>query len=313
MIYLKNTTDIVIPYETAITLGKFDGLHMGHQYLFECLYEKKKFGLKTVVFTFDRPPRNEIEHCEHDVLSTTEEKEYLFEHSGVDYLIEFPFTKQVMEMEAEDFIAFLAKKLSMKAVIVGTDFRFGHNRRGDYHMLQKFSDIYGYDVYVVNKKQYMGEDISSSFIRREISAGRIETANELLGYYYFLQGEVLYGNQIGRTIGFPTINLIPQKEKKLPPFGVYAVLVEVDGVKHKGIANVGVKPTIGRQNPAGVETFIFDFDRELYGKTVKVYFLHCIRREQKFDSINKLKEQINVDLENTKDYFKKNEGKVKWN
>lgn len=303
MKYFRNTTDIVISQPTAITLGKFDGLHTGHQYLFECLYERKKDGLKTVVFTFDKPPRDEIEHCEHDVLSTTEEKAYLFERSGVDYFVEFPFNKEVMEMEAEDFIAFLVEKLFMKAVVVGNDFRFGHNRRGDYRMLQEYGKRYGYETRVVNKKQYNNEDISSSLIRKEITAGNIELANELLGYSYFVKGEVRYGNQIGRTIGFPTINLIPQKEKKLPPFGVYAVEVEIGDECYKGIANVGVKPTIDKPSEAGAETHIFGFDGDLYGKMVKVSFLHWIRPEQKFANIEELKEQINKDMTEVLEYF----------
>lgn len=304
MEYIRNTTNIEIPYATAITLGKFDGLHTGHQYLFECLYKRKEENLKTVVFTFDRPPRNEIEHCEHDVLSTTEEKAYLFEQSGVDYFVEFPFTKEVMEMEAEDFILFLYQKLSMRVVIVGTDFRFGHNRRGDYHMLQQFGKQYGFEVQVVEKKQYKGEDISSSLIRQEISAGRLEIANELLGYPYFVSGEVLYGNQIGRKIGFPTVNLVPQQEKKLPPFGVYAVSVEINKVKYNAIANVGVKPTIDKISPAGVEAYIFDFDGDLYGKNIKVSFLHCVRKELHFQSLEDLKQQINTDINNVLNYFK---------
>lgn len=303
MEYIRNTTNIEITAPTAITLGKFDGLHTGHQYLFEHLYEKGAQGYQTVVFTFDRPPRDEIEHCEHDVLSTTKEKEYLFRKAGVDYLIEFPFTRQVMEMEAEDFIRFLVEKLSMKVVIIGTDFRFGHNRRGDYKMLEEFSKIYDYRVLVVSKKQYQGQDISSSLIRKEITAGNIDVANQLLGYDYFLHGEVLYGNQIGRTIGIPTINLIPQREKKLPPFGVYAVSIQLDGEEYLGIGNVGVKPTIEGKSPAGVEVFIFDFNREIYGKNVKVSFCHWIRPEQKFFSLEDLKHQIEDDIIAARTYF----------
>lgn len=305
MEYFRNTTDIRITQDTAITLGKFDGLHTGHQYLLEHLNKRKKDGLKTVIFTFDRPPRNEIEHCEHDVLSTIEEKEYIFSASGIDYLIEFPFNRQVMCMEAEDFIQFLAEKLSMKAVIVGSDFRFGYKRRGDYEMLQKFSEKYGYQVEVVEKKKYMGEDISSTFVRREISEGRIEIANELLGYSYFLQGEILHGNQIGRKIGIPTINLIPPREKKLPPFGVYAALIELDNRTYKGIANVGVKPTVGQKSPAGVETHIFDFNENIYGHEARVRFLHWVRPEKKFDSFEALTTQINEDIQDTKKYFEK--------
>ena len=303
MKYFKNTTDIKISEATAVTLGKFDGLHSGHQYLFECLYEKKEDGLKTVVFTFDKPPRDEIEHCKHDVLSTTEEKAYLFEQSGVDYFVEFPFTKDVMEMEAEDFISYLVSHLSMKAVVVGTDFRFGHHRRGDYKMLLEQGERLGFKTYVVDKKQYMGQDISSSLIREKLSEGNLEVANELLGYPYFIKGEVKYGNQIGRTIGFPTINLVPEKEKKLPTFGVYAVDIEIEGKKYFGISNVGVKPTINKVSDAGAETFIFDFNEDLYGKKVKVSFLHFIRGEKKFQNIDELKIQIDADIKEVREYF----------
>ncbi len=305
MKYFRNTTNIEIPFATAITLGKFDGLHTGHQYLFEHLYKRKQDGLKTVVFTFDRPPRDEIEHCQHDVLSTTEEKAYLFEKSGVDYFIEFPFNKEVMLMEGEDFVRFLVNKLSMKAVIVGNDFRFGHNRRGDYHMLQQMGEEYGFEVQVVDKKKYNGQDVSSSLIREEISEGHMDIAKELLGYPYFIQGTVQYGNQIGRKIGFPTINLIPQKEKKLPPFGVYAVYVEIGKEVYKGISNVGVKPTIDKPTVAGAETYIFDFGQDVYGKNVKVSFLHWIRPEMKFQSVDELKKQIERDIDDVEEYFRR--------
>ena len=163
-------------------------------------------------------------------------------------------------------------------------------------MLQKYAPEYHYEAQIVDKMQYEGRDISSTFIREEIAAGNMEKAELLLGYAYFVQGTVVHGNQIGRTIGIPTINLLPPQEKLLPPFGVYAARVEIDGKRYNGITNIGCKPTIAGDNPVGVETNLFDFHGDLYGKHAKVSLLKWVRKEQKFQNVSELKAQMEKDI-----------------
>ncbi len=303
MRYSKNTTTFEIKENTVLSLGKFDGIHRGHELLLETLLEKKREGLKSVIFTFDIPPRKNVQHVAAQVLTTNEEKKHHLETLGIDYLIECPFTQEVMCMEAEDFIRWMVSSLHVKCFVVGDDFHFGHNRKGDYHMLQEMADTLGYEVVVHQKIQEDGRDISSTFIREEVEAGRIEKANHLLGYPYFVEGTVCHGRRIGRTIGIPTLNLIPPEEKLLPEFGVYVSTVTVGERSYHGVTNVGCKPTIEGKNPIGVETHVLDFAENLYGKEIKVEFLSHIRKEKKFDSVEALKQQMSEDIARARHFF----------
>lgn len=306
MKYIRNTTDFYIEENTVISLGKFDGIHRGHEKLLTYFAEKKAEGLCGAIFTFDIPPRKNVQRVEAKVLTTNEEKMHIFERLGIDYLVECPFTPEIMCMEAEDFIAKIVRQLHVKCLVVGEDFRFGHNRRGDYHMLRAYAKQYGYEVVVVEKIREEERDISSTFVREEISAGNIERANRLLGYPYFVTGMVAHGNQIGRTIGIPTINQLPPGEKLLPPNGVYVTVVYIGGHKYRGITNVGHKPTIEGENPVGVETHLLDFAGDVYDKLVTVEFLSRVREERHFASIEDLKEQMQNDIAYRRAYFAKN-------
>lgn len=305
MKYIKDTVDFNIEENTVLSLGKFDGVHRGHDLLLENLFQKKKEGLSAAIFTFNIPPRQNVEHAMQHVLTTNEEKMHLLEQLGVDYLIECPFTREIMCMEARDFVRKIVKELHVKCFVVGDDFRFGHNRCGDYHMLRDMAEELGYEVIVVKKIKEDERDISSTFVREEVELGHIEKANHLLGYPYFVCGKVEHGKEIGRTIGIPTINLLPPKEKLLPPFGVYVSKVLIDGKEYHGVTNVGRKPTIAGENPVGVETHILDVAQDLYGKEVKVEFLKFVRPEQKFDSVESLKNQMQQDVATAKRYFQK--------
>ena len=293
MKYLKNTTEFYIEEPTVLSLGKFDGIHRGHELLMEHLASKKEAGLAAVIFTFNIPPRKSVEQVEAKVLTTNEEKMHIFEQIGIDYLVECPFTKEIMCMEPEDFIAKI---------------HFGHNRRGDYHMLKDLSDKYGYEVLVIDKMQEDKRDISSTFVREEIAKGNIEKANHLLGYHYFVTGEILHGRHLGSTkLGIPTINQIPPEEKLLPESGVYVTEVRLGDRSCRGVTNVGVKPTIEGKNPVGVETHLLDFAGDLYGKVVTVEFLTRIREERKFSSIEALKEEMQNNIAYARAWFEKNE------
>ena len=304
MKYIRNTVDFQIEEDTVISLGKFDGIHRGHELLMERLAEKKMEGLKAAIFTFDIPPRRNVQHVEAKVLTTNDEKMHIFEEMGIDYLIECPFTEEVMHMEPEDFIRMLVERLHVKCIVAGEDFRFGHNRRGDYRMLQEYAGKLGYEALILKKMKEDARDISSTFVREEIAAGNIEKANHLLGYRYFVKGMVKHGNQIGRTIGIPTINLIPQQEKLLPPFGVYVSEVVIGEERYQGVTNVGCKPTIEGNNPVGVETYLLDFHENVYDRIVTVEFISKIRAEHKFENIEALKEQMENDIAYAEAYFR---------
>ena len=297
MQYIHNTFDFKIEEDTVITLGKFDGLHRGHELLMENLLNwREKYRYKAVVFTFDIPPRQQVNGVDTRVLTTNEEKRAIFERSGVDYLIECPFTPEVMCMEPKAFIEWMVNALHARCFVIGNDFRFGHNRAGDYEVLRQYAVEFGYEVVVLDKIQEDGRDISSTYIREEIGQGHIEKANNLLGYEFFAKSMIIHGKQLGRKIGIPTINMEFPPEKLLPPNGVYVTRVLMDGVWHKGVTNVGCKPTVSDSRLIGVETHILDFSGNVYGKEAEVCFLHYIRPEQKFASIEDLQAQMERDV-----------------
>lgn len=311
MKYIKDTLDFTIKEPCVITLGKFDGLHTGHRYLMEAMKKGKDRGLKCVIFTFDIPPKA-IHKDKYSVLSTNEEKAHIFAEAGVDYLIECPFTDEFRQLPPYAFLQMLIQKINVKMIVAGTDFHFGYQRAGSYQELQQYASDLGYEAVIVTKKQYKGEDISSTRIREKIAQGDMEEANYLLGYSYFLTGPVLHGNEIGRTIGIPTANQRPEEFKLLPPKGVYAVLVQAEGKQYQGISNIGCKPTIKGVNPMGVETFLFDFSGDLYGQDIRVSFLKYIRPERKFDSLTDLKAQMDRDILVCKEYLGSYSGGAKF-
>lgn len=309
MICLETIEQLHIDEPTALTIGKFDGLHRGHEMLLSHLLEKQEEGLKSVVFTFDIPPKKLTEGEGQRVLSTNKEKQALFAERGIDYLVLCPFTLEVMCMEPEDFVDWIVTNLNVKRIVVGEDCCFGHNRRGDYKLLARLSDRYGYELQVVKKLKYEGRDISSTYIREEITKGNMEIAAQLLGHPYSIDGIVETGNQIGRTIGIPTANIEAEPGKLLPPFGVYASAIDIRGERYYGIANIGRKPTIkpkeGDRNPVGVEMHILHFDEDIYREPVRISFYVYERPEIKFDSISDLQAQIKKDIVFSEHYFGK--------
>lgn len=271
---------------SAVSLGKFDGFHRGHRLLLDRILEHPK--LHATVFTFDGILNGKQIYLE-------EEKRSLLERLGVEREVLFPFSEKTRSMTPETFIReMLVERMDAKLICVGEDFHFGKDRRGDVDMLSKYAPQYGYELCVFPKIKEDGEVISSTRIRGELAQGRIEKANRLLGDPYFVRGEVVHGNALGRTIGMPTANLLPGEQKLLPAYGVYATRVEADGKVYGGVTNVGVKPTIGADR-ANVETTLLHFDGDLYGKQITVYFLEFLRPEQRFDSLEELKAQMSRD------------------
>lgn len=289
---------------TCVTIGKFDGVHLGHRLLLEKIYNKKQeTGGKSVVFTFDFHPGMFFGGNEK-LIYTDQEKEAILKACGVDVLIAYPFTEKTSAMEAEDFIReILVGRLGASFIAVGEDNRFGHKRRGDAGMLLRYSEDFGYGLCACRKVQYGGEAVSSTHIRRTILLGDMEAAGGMLGACFHVVGEVGHGKSLGKTLGFPTLNLVPPAKKLLPPNGVYMTRTTLPAGVFDGITNVGVRPSVGAQENPWVETFLLGYDGECYGEIAKVEFLHFCRPEQNFGSVEMLRQQIARDLDGCYSYF----------
>ena len=304
MIYTTQVPHLEKEVRSSVTLGKFDGLHRGHQKLINLIRREQGEKNRSVIFTFDVSPRSYILHSPPKYLLTYEERRELAENLGVDILAECPFTEALMHMEPEDFVKeYLAERLHARYLAVGPDFRFGYQRRGTAELLKELGRTYGFRTEIVEKEKYKGRDISSTFVREELEKGHIEEVNQLLGYTYFTKGEIVHGRQLGRTIGIPTANLIPPVIKKLPPNGVYITESLIQGKTYQGITNIGYKPTV-KENFLGVETYLFSCNADLYGQEAEVRFYRYLRPEIKFSSLEELKCQMLKDIEEGKSYFR---------
>ncbi|MBS6397512.1 MAG: bifunctional riboflavin kinase/FAD synthetase [Clostridiales bacterium] len=307
MNYVTGKTQFHMDVPSAVSLGKFDGLHRGHQRLIGHVLEQKKRGLQAVLFTFEKNPTRMLAGLSAQNIMTNAERRQRLENAGIDCLLECPFVPEIAHMEPERFVEeVLVRQLKTAFVAVGRDFRFGFQRRGDHALLRQMGETLGFQVEVVEKEQSHGRDISSTYIREALHEGNMPLVNELLGYRYSVSGEVLHGRRIGRTLGLPTTNLLPPAEKLLPPNGVYLTRTILEDGDYYGITNIGYKPTVGGETRRGVETFLFDFDRDLYGKEITVEILEYERPEQKFHSLDELKARILSDV-----YWGKSKIKVK--
>lgn len=304
MKYIWNTTDFHLQ-NTAVSLGKFDGFHVGHRLLIEYVTSLKEKGYQAVTFSFFQHPGNFVsQEMSRKLIYTEKEKVKKAKELGSDYFISYPFNKEVMLTEPEEFVRnVLVERLDAKVVVVGKDYHFGRNREGNVAVLEELGKRYGFEVMAFDKVVLDGDQVSSTRIRQELMNGNMEMANELLGEPYSITGEVVYGNQIGRTLGMPTANIVPAPEKLVPPNGVYASRIYVDGSIYYGITNIGYKPTVAGKHEKGVETFIFDFSESIYGKEIRVDFYAYERGEQKFNSLEELKEQMERDCQFGKKYF----------
>lgn len=298
MQYITGTREFHIEEPTVVTLGKFDGLHRGHQKLLSEVFRFREKGYKTAVFTFETAPGTLMKGKLQTMITTNAERRENLQQAGIDYLVEYPFNQDVAHMQPEEFIShILSGQMKAKAIVTGTDFHFGYQRQGDVEFLKKLSSKYGYEMIVVDKALDGEREISSTYIREELAAGNIKKANELLGYTYMIHGRVIHGRHLGSTLGFPTVNIAPREQKHLPAFGVYLSEVVIDGEIYKGITNIGRKPTIEGQHPVGVETYIYDLSADLYDKWIEVRLTDFIRPELKFSGVEELKERVLADKE----------------
>jgi riboflavin kinase/FMN adenylyltransferase len=305
---ITGTADFQLHKPSVSAIGKFDGVHLGHQRLLQVLLEQKKQGLQAAIFTFDPSPAELFSGKKIPGLSTKEEKRELFEKAGVDVLIEFPLTKESAAMAPEDFVRdVLSRRMQAECVVAGSDVSFGAGGAGGIAMLQHMAPELGYTFRVVDKVTVDKAVVSSTRIRNAVEDGNMEDAAKLLGSPYSISGTVARGNAIGRTIDMPTLNVAFPAEKVIPPFGVYysKVYVEDTGKSYHGITNIGRKPTVGNYD-TGAETYLYDFDGDLYDHRIKVELLSFKRPEKKFENLEALKKQLQADKEAGREYFEKN-------
>lgn len=296
MQYIQDTMDIQLEEPSIVTLGKFDGFHRGHQKLISYCVQHKMQNEAAVVFTFSTSPQIFLTGRAGDQIVTRADKLRMAAERGVDVLIEYPFTDEVRRMPPVDFLEkVLIRRLNAKKIVVGPDCRFGYQGKGTAALLQQMAPRCGYELVVVEKEMHHGEEISSTRIKACLRQGQIAEANRMLGYDFGITGPVVHGRQLGRTIGIPTINQEAPPEQVMPLAGVYHAEILLESRVWQGIANVGRKPTIEGERPVGVETYIFDFDQDIYGRTIRVNLLEFIRLEQKFESVEALKQQIRSD------------------
>jgi len=285
----------------VVTTGTFDGVHLGHKKIIQSLKEEAKvLGGETVIFTFWPHPRMVLfpESNDLKLLNTLEEKIELFEKTGLDHLVLFEFTPAFSRLSALEYVRdILVEKLGVKKLVIGYDHRFGKNREGDFSQLKELSELFDFSLKEISALDIDEVNVSSTKIRRALEAGDVVLANTFLSYPYFLKGEVIHGEALGRKLGFPTANLfIKDTFKLIPAKGVYAVKVTVEGSVFNGMLNIGTKPTFKEGKEVFLEVHIDAFSGDLYGKTLCVEFIERLRDEQKFSDKEALKTQLGVDL-----------------
>jgi len=288
------------PGFVAVALGNFDGVHQGHQTLIKKLVDRahKEDGI-SVVFTFHPHPLKILAPAHNLLLlNTTEEKENLIRRLGVDFFIPFPFTKEIADMVPGEFVqTILLRGLRAKSIFVGYNFTFGRKAAGNPNMLQSICLEQGCEVNIISEVKEHHVTVSSTNIREFLLCGNIKMANLLLGYTYSLFGPVIPGNQVGRQLGFPTANLDVSPGVIIPANGVYAVKVKIDGASYDGVANIGNRPTLGHDLLQSVEIHILDQRLDLYGKSMRVFFIERLRPEKKFSGLHQLTSQIQHDVD----------------
>lgn len=287
--------------KTILTLGTFDGVHIGHKKILERLTQNTENGkYESLVLTFFPHPRMVLqEKSEIKLLNTISEKSKLLEKSGIENLVIHPFNESFSRLTAEEFVhSILVDQFHIQKIIIGHDHRFGRNRTANIDNLIAFGAEYGFEVEQISAQEIQDVSVSSTKIRKALQDGNMTLANEYLGYAYFLTGEVIKGKQLGRTIGFPTANIrIEEDYKLIPKNGVYVVKALIGQKEVSGMMNIGFNPTVNGQKQT-IEVNLFDFDADIYGQKIEISLLQYLREEQKFGSVDLLKEQLNQDKKN---------------
>jgi riboflavin kinase/FMN adenylyltransferase len=286
---------------TVVTVGTFDGVHRGHRALIDTVIQRsREHGARSVIVTFDPHPRDIINPGSDGIklLTTLEERCSILADLGIDAMVVIPFTRDFSLLSSEEFIReIIYDKIGVKEFVIGFDHHFGRNREGTIETVQLLGRTLGFGVHVVSKREFADQKISSTAIRNAIMEdGDIPLANELLGWTYRLTGTVIHGDKRGASIGFPTANIKPDHPSKaIPKNGVYAVRTKINGDEYGGMMNIGIRPTFTEEEEATLEVHLFDFDDNIYGKSLEIFFEGRIRDEQKFGGIEAIKRQLKED------------------
>lgn len=299
------TTEFQLKKKSAVAIGKFDGLHRGHRQLLSYILRQKERGMGAVVFTFYPSPSVFFGQASANELTTREEKRKLFEEMGIDLLIEFPLNRDTAATSPEDFVRkILVEQMKVEYIGAGADLSFGCRGMGNKELLIQMSPELGYEVQIIDKVYYKEREISSTYVRETVEMGDMITARELLGRYYGFEGRVREGNRLGRRLGMPTLNLYPVTEKLLPPKGVYFSRVLYENCVYPGITNIGEKPTVNQSGTVSVETYLYDFDKDMYGKEIVTELLQFKRAEKRFENVQELKFQMEKDIAEGRNFHK---------
>lgn len=292
-----------------VTIGTFDGVHIGHQKILKKLIKaSKREQKKSVLLTFFPHPRMVLQkNVSIKLLNTIQEKSDLLEKMGLDYLIIHPFSKEFSRLTALDFVRdILVNQLNTSTLIIGYDHHFGKNREGNIDQLREYSALYDFHVEEISAQDIDHVAVSSTKIRNALKEGKLKTANKYLGYEYMLNGLVVNGKKLGGSIGFPTANIhIEEDYKLIPKTGVYVIRTHINGLVYFGMMNIGFRPTVDGKHQT-IEVHIFDFDGDLYNKKLCVSLLYFLRDEQRFDSVNHLIVQLKKDKESALKYLQNN-------
>ncbi len=295
--------------KTFITIGTFDGVHFGHQKIIEKLVAEAKVAKKkSVLLTFFPHPRMVLQkEASIELLNTIEERAFLLEKTGLDYLIIHPFSKEFSRKTALEFVRdILVNQLNISKLIIGYDHHFGKNREGNITQLTEYSHVYDFKVEEILAQDIDSVAVSSTKIRKALASGNLKTANKYLGYNFMLNGTVVNGKQLGGKIGFPTANLdVKESYKLIPKTGVYAVKSIIENKVVYGMMNIGSRPTVNG-NHQTIEVHFFDFNQDLYTQNLTIELLYFLRDEEKFDSVESLIHQLKKDEETTRNYIKNN-------
>jgi riboflavin kinase/FMN adenylyltransferase len=299
---VQNTIHFRIESPSIVTIGTFDGVHLGHQKILDRLKKlKEETGLKTVILTFDPHPRKVLFPEQNDLklLTTVEEKLELFSRHGVDVTVVYPFSKTFSQIDSEVYLRdILVKSLNTRHIVIGYDHKFGRDRSGDFKFLKAHMKELNFQVQQISAEDIDNIAISSSKIRKALEEGNLSMATEYLGHTYFLHGRVIKGKQLGRQLGYPTANLVPDSEDKLiPRKGIYFVEVVFEGLLLYGMLSIGTNPTTDYDEGIKIEVHIFDFDADIYGKQLQINFVKRLRDEKKFANLSQLKHALDKDRE----------------
>lgn len=296
------STDNLPSFNNAVlTIGTFDGVHMGHQVILkEVVEHAEKDNGESILLTFEPHPRKLLFPDQKiEIITPLEEKLELITAIGIQHIVVVPFTHDFAKLSAAEYIKdFLVAKFQPKSIVIGYDHHFGHDRKGNIQLLEEMKDQYNFDVVEISAQLIDNATVSSTKIRKSLAAGRVQDANHMLDRYYVLKGIVIEGAKLGRTIGYPTANIKPVNDEQIiPANGVYAVKVKYNDTFYNGMLNIGYKPTVSAEKTLTIEVNIFDFSESIYNKEVVLYFIKRIRDEQKFESLDDLKKQLGNDKE----------------